>query len=136
MRNFVKDKQANESERLKGKRHVQGKNWKDLYEKNFCDPVTLEWFSIQILVNFEIFKLPWNIYLKHYGAQIYFLLTTPLQWDQENHEHLKFLRNVYCVMTNLSKDQDTQSCQSLKLINILACGLVLSSLIGFFLTRQ
>ena len=58
MRNFVKDKQANESERLKGKRHVQGKNWKDLYEKNFCDPVMLEWFSIQILVNFEIFKLP------------------------------------------------------------------------------
>ena len=24
-----------------------------------------------------------------------------------NHEHLKYLRNVYCVMTNHSKDQDT-----------------------------
>ena len=32
-----------------------------------CQPVTLEWFSIQILVNFEIFKLLWNISLSIYG---------------------------------------------------------------------
>ena len=30
-----------------------------------------------------------------------------LKCDQENREHLKYLRNVYCVMTNHSKDQDT-----------------------------
>ena len=29
-----------------------------------------------------------------------------LQCDQENCEHLKYLRNVYCVMTYHSKDQD------------------------------
>ena len=35
---------------------------------------------------------------------IFYLRT--LQCDQENHEHLKYLRNIYCVMTNHSKDQD------------------------------
>ena len=30
-----------------------------------------------------------------------------LQCDRENREHLKYLRNVYCVMTNHSKDQDS-----------------------------
>ena len=36
------------------KQFVFGKNRKDLYgEKNYCHPVTLECFSIQILVNFE-----------------------------------------------------------------------------------
>ena len=38
-------------------------NQKDLNEKNnLCPPVTLEWFSIQILVNFEIFKRYFEIY--------------------------------------------------------------------------
>ena len=32
-----------------------------------------------------------------------------LQCDQENREHLKYLRNVYCVMTNHSKDQDMRT---------------------------
>ena len=55
-----------------------------------------------------------------------------LQHDQENREHLKHFRNVYCITTNHSKDQDTSKPQNLKLINILACGLVFSGLIGFF----
>ena len=34
------------------------KNYKDLYEKNnSCHPVTLEWFFIQIFVNYETLKL-------------------------------------------------------------------------------
>ena len=33
-------------------------------------------------------------------------LTGPLQCNQENREHLQYLRNVYCVMTNHGKDQD------------------------------
>ena len=43
-------------------------NQKDLNEKNnSCPPVTLEWFSIQILVNFEIFKRYfWDLQLKIY----------------------------------------------------------------------
>ena len=33
-------------------------NCKDLYgENNSCHPVMVEWISIQILVNFEMFKL-------------------------------------------------------------------------------
>ena len=32
------------------------KNEKDLYANNFCHPVLVEWFSIQILVHFELFK--------------------------------------------------------------------------------
>ena len=30
-----------------------------------------------------------------------------IQCDRENREHLKYLRNIYCVMTNQSKDQGT-----------------------------
>ena len=42
-----------------------------MYEKNnFCHPVTLAWFSIQILLNFEIFKLSVNLSLTHLRAQI------------------------------------------------------------------
>ena len=33
---------------------------------------------------------------------IYLLATAMLQCDRENHEHLKYLRNAYCVMTNHS----------------------------------
>ena len=32
-----------------------------------------------------------------------------LQCDQENREDLKYLRNVFCLMTNHSKDQDTRT---------------------------
>ena len=35
-----------------------------------CHPVTLEWFSIQVLVNCEIFKLSLNLSLTHLMAQI------------------------------------------------------------------
>ena len=35
-----------------------------------CHPVTLEWFSIQVLVNSEIFKLSLNLSLTHLMAQI------------------------------------------------------------------
>ena len=45
-------------------RRMYGKN-------NSCHPVTVEWFSKQILVNFEIFKLSIHPSLTHYGAQIY-----------------------------------------------------------------
>ena len=31
-----------------------------------------------------------------------------LQLNQQNHEHLKYFRNVYCVKTNQSKHQDMQ----------------------------
>ena len=42
----------------------------DLYEKNiFCHLVMLELFSIQILVNFEIFKLLWNSSLSIMGLK-------------------------------------------------------------------
>ena len=42
---------------------------KRMYEKNnFCYPVTLAWFSIQILLNFEIFKLSVNLSLTHLRA--------------------------------------------------------------------
>ena len=37
------------------------------------------------------------------------ILLTSLQCDKENCEHLKFFRNVYCVTTNHSKDQDMQT---------------------------
>jgi len=44
---------------------------KHLYEKNnFYHPVTLAWFSIQILVNSKLFKLSCNPFLKHLRAQI------------------------------------------------------------------
>ena len=44
---------------------------KCLYEKNnFCHPVTLVWFSIQIFVNSKIFKLSLNFSLTHITAQI------------------------------------------------------------------
>ena len=44
---------------------------KHSYEKNnFCHPVTLGWFSIQILVNSKIFKLSLNLSLSHVRAQI------------------------------------------------------------------
>ena len=32
-----------------------------------------------------------------------------LQYDWENHEHLKYFKNVYCVKTNHSKDQDMRT---------------------------
>ena len=42
----------------------------DLYENNnSCHLVMLEWFSIQILVSFEIFKLSSNLSLMHLRAQ-------------------------------------------------------------------
>ena len=43
-----------------------------MYRKNnSCHPVTVEWFSKQILVNFEILKLSIHPSLTHYGTQIY-----------------------------------------------------------------
>ena len=50
---------------------MAAESWKHLYEKNnFCHPVTLAWFSIQILVNSKIFKLSFNLSLTHLRAQI------------------------------------------------------------------
>ena len=50
---------------------MAAKSWRHLYEKNnFCHPVTLAWFSIQILVNSIIFKLSLNLSLPHLRAQI------------------------------------------------------------------
>ena len=47
------------------------KSWRNLYEKNnFCHPVTLAWFSIQIFVCSTIFKLSLNLSLTHLRAQI------------------------------------------------------------------
>ena len=38
-------------------------------KNNFCQPVTLESFSIKILLNFDVFKLPWNISLSITGLK-------------------------------------------------------------------
>ena len=47
-------------------------NEKDLYGKNIsCHSVTVEWFSIQVLVNFEIFKPSFNLSLSLIRAQIF-----------------------------------------------------------------
>ena len=46
-------------------------SWRHLYEKNnFCHPVTLAWFSIQVFVNSTIFKLSLNLSLMHLRVQI------------------------------------------------------------------
>ena len=39
-------------------------------KKNFCHPVMLVWFSLQILVNSKIFKLSLNLSLTNFRAQI------------------------------------------------------------------
>ena len=45
-------------------------NYKDFYEKNdSCHPITLDWFSIQLLVNSEVFKVSLNLSLMHLRAQ-------------------------------------------------------------------
>ena len=36
-------------------------------------------------------------------------LQVVLQCDRENHEHLKYFRNVYSLMINQSKDQDMRA---------------------------
>lgn len=61
-----------------------------------------------------------------------------MQCDWENHEHLRCLRDVYCVMTNHNKDQDTYwiGHKTTNLINVLTCDLVFPRLIGFSLSRQ
>ena len=41
-----------------------------LWENNSCHPVTLEWFSTQILANSEISKLSCNLSLTHLRAEI------------------------------------------------------------------
>ena len=47
------------------------KKQKDLFEKNnSCHPVTLEWFSIQILVSFNIFELSLSLSFMHLRVQI------------------------------------------------------------------
>ena len=48
-------------------------SWKHVNEiNNFCRPVTLAWFSIQILLNSKIFKLSLNLSFTHLRAQIAF----------------------------------------------------------------
>ena len=48
-----------------------------------------------------------------------------------------YLRNVYCVMTNHSKDQDMRTIATKPQTNyILACSSVFLCLIGFFLATQ
>ena len=51
------------------------------------------------------------IYMDIYVLQILksFSLLLLLQRDWENPEYLKYFRNVYCVTTNHSKDQDMQA---------------------------
>ena len=50
---------------------IAAENYKDLNEKNnSCHQVTLEWFSIQLLVNSEILKLSLNLSLTRLRAQI------------------------------------------------------------------
>ena len=50
---------------------MAAENWKDLHgTNNSYHPVTLDWFSIQILVNYEILKLSLNLSLTRLRAQI------------------------------------------------------------------
>ena len=58
------------------------------------------------------------------------------QLQCENCKNLKYLRNVYCVMTNHSKDQDMQTIATKPQTDVLACGSVFSRLIGLFLATQ
>ena len=52
-------------------------SWRHLYDKNnSCHPVTHAWFSIQILVNFEIFKTLMKYFLKAYYRAIIFQFIT------------------------------------------------------------
>ena len=54
------------------KQFVFGQNWKDLYgEKKYCHPVKLEWFSTQILVNFEFVSTFVKFFPEHKGVQIF-----------------------------------------------------------------
>ena len=40
--------------------------------KNYsCHPVLLEWFSVQVLVNFENFKLTLNLSFMHLGFKFF-----------------------------------------------------------------
>ena len=55
---------------------------------------------------------PWSLFLSDSPdsntctvCTLYFHMS--LQCDREHREDLKYLKNVYCVMTNHSKDQDT-----------------------------
>ena len=69
---------------------------------NWAETVTeqLAHLPYQLVSHFDGWT---TIYLK-----ILYVLNE-LQWDRENREHLKYLRNVYRVMTNHSKDHDTRT---------------------------
>ena len=73
---------------------MAAESWKHLYEKNnFCHPVTLAWFSIQILVNSEIFKLLLYLSLTHLRAQT---ACSELEGD------LSHLRVIFCKIQTLA----------------------------------
>ena len=40
----------------------------------------------------------------NFGSQFFFKL---LRCNRESHEHLKYFRDVFCVVTNHSKDENT-----------------------------
>ena len=44
-----------------------------------------------------------------FQKKIFFKGDPLLQYDREKSEQLKYLRNVYCVMANYSKDQDMRT---------------------------
>ena len=72
----------------------------------FCHPVTLEWFSIQILLNSEIFILLLNLSLKHLKAQItcYELKVdlSPIMLKEISHNSLKISKFMRICMENHS----------------------------------
>ena len=47
---------------------------------------------------------------------IFITRSEPFQWNWQNHEHLKYFRNVYCVMTNHSKDHYMWTTVSVKIV--------------------
>ena len=65
------------------------------------------------------------------------LSTTNLLSNSEYREHLKYFRNVDCVVTNHNEILESSSKpQNHKLITVAVCGLVLSRLIGFSLQHN
>ena len=56
--------------------------------------------------------------------------------DWENHENLKYVKNVYCVRQSQQRSGHASKPQNRNLINILACRLIVACLIGFFVAAE
>ena len=85
---------------------MAAESWKHLHEKNnFCQPVTLAWFSIQILIISKFSKLSWNISLQ--GSNLLLFLSRqflPYKCMRERfNDGLKILEFTRICRKNQSK---------------------------------